>query len=265
MKITLIGAGNVATHLARAFVQAQHEVVEVVSRTQTRATELASQIGCKAGTTESFHNNGSDLYVISVKDDAVAEVAQKLIPLAPSAIWAHTAGSLSMDVLYGADKCLLERYPSLRIGVFYPMQTFSKKNAVDFNDVSLFIESTTCQDELTRLARTISPRVYQLDSAGRKRLHLAAVFACNFVNHCYALSQEILQEMGLPFDVMIPLIDQTALKVHTLSPQAAQTGPAARGDQSIMSIQKDMLSQQPTLLQLYSLMSDEIMKRQQQQ
>lgn len=257
----MIGAGNVATHLAKAFTKAGHEVAEVVSRTMPSAAELAQKVGCKACTTEDFKDNGSDLYVISVKDDAVAEVAQKLIPQTPASMWAHTAGSLSMEVLYGTDGTLRERFPSLRIGVFYPMQTFSKDNPVDFNKVSLFIESNTCNEELTQLARSISPRVYQLDSIGRRRLHLAAVFACNFVNHCYAISEELLSEMSLPFEVILPLIDETARKVHQLPPRKAQTGPAVRGDQEIIRRQMQLLKDKTAWQEIYQLMTENIQRK----
>lgn len=256
MRISFIGAGNVATHLALAFQEAGHEVVGIYSRTMQSADMLAGKLNCERKTQQQkslpftfddFQDNGSELYLISVKDDVVMNLAQRLIPLAPTAIWAHTAGSLPMDVISGE-----------HIGVFYPMQTFSKEKHVDMSKVSLFIESKTCEDELMNLAQTISNRVYKLDSDGRKRLHLAAVFACNFVNHCYALSEKLLVEQGLPFEVMLPLIDETASKAHVLSPKDAQTGPAIRGDETIMSKQIELLKDNELMQSIYSIMSKSI-------
>lgn len=251
MKITLIGAGNVATHLGGALVKAGHEVVAVVSRTEASATALAEGLGCPSYAIDAFRpSSDSDLFIISVKDDAVAEVAERLIPIAPNAIWVHTAGSLPMSILEG--------HGAKHVGVFYPMQTFSRTKAVDFSRISLFLESNTCLDTLQQVATSLTKHVYQLDSEGRKHLHLAAVFACNFVNHCYALSAAVLHEVGIPFEVMLPLIDETANKVHTLSPRQAQTGPAIRNDHTIMQRQHDLLADSPQLQQIYDLLSQSI-------
>ena len=144
-----------------------------------------------------------------------------------------------------------------RYGVFYPMQTFSKEREADFSEISIFIEanSDSALSLLQQLARSISPKIYHLTTEERKYLHLAAVFACNFVNHCYALSADILAQHGLPFDVMLPLIDETARKVHELSPQQAQTGPAVRCDQNVMDMQAALLADQPLMEELYRKLS----------
>ena len=150
----------------------------------------------------------------------------------------------------------MEIIPSRRRGVLYPMQTFSRERRVDMAQVALFIESEPADPLLETLARSISQHVYQLDSEGRRHLHLAAVFASNFVNHCYTLSAEILEERDLPFDVMLPLVDEVARKVHTLPPLKAQTGPAARGDRGVMMRQEAMLSGRKR--EIYRLMSESI-------
>lgn len=258
MRISFIGAGNVATQLSLALKAAGHDIVAIYSRTTKSAVELSDTLNAMpsehntttfANTFNNFTDNGSEIYLISVKDDAVKELAQALIPLAPDAIWAHTAGSLPMDIISGK-----------RIGVFYPMQTFSKDKAVDMSKVSIFIESDTCKTKLRTLAESITEHVYELDSEGRKHLHLAAVFACNFVNHCYALSEKILKEQGLPFDVMFPLIDETAAKAHTMSPRQGQTGPAIRGDENIMNKQMELLEDDKLTQDIYRLMSESIQK-----
>ena len=147
-------------------------------------------------------------------------------------------------------------------GVFYPMQTFSKERLVDFNDISVFLETNdeASMERLKMLAATLTPHIYELDSEGRKHLHLAAVFACNFVNHCYALSAEVLKAKGLPFSVMLPLVDETAQKVHELAPVEAQTGPAVRGDQNVMQMQAAMLAANPVVKGIYEALSNDIQR-----
>ena len=147
-------------------------------------------------------------------------------------------------------------------GVFYPMQSFSKERQVDFADVPIFLEG--CDDKAIQtahaIAESISRKVYELTTAERRYLHLAAVFACNFANHCYALSAKVLEQHGLPFDVMLPLIDETARKVHTMHPVPAQTGPAIRWDENVMSAQKALLDNEPEMQKIYELMSNSIHK-----
>jgi predicted short-subunit dehydrogenase-like oxidoreductase (DUF2520 family) len=146
---------------------------------------------------------------------------------------------------------------SMHYGVFYPMQTFSKERQVDFLPIPVFLEAS--DDATLSLARTlaesISHHVYVLSSEDRKFLHLSAVFACNFANHCYALSAELLEKHGIPFDVMLPLIDETARKVHELHPLDAQTGPAVRYDENVIRMQSSLLSDSPALQEIYNLLS----------
>jgi predicted short-subunit dehydrogenase-like oxidoreductase (DUF2520 family) len=165
----------------------------------------------------------------------------------------HTAGSMPLVLFQGKAR---------HYGVFYPMQTFSKERLVDFNEISVFLETNDAasMERLKMLAATLTPHVYELDSEGRKHLHLAAVFACNFVNHCYALSAEVLKAKGLPFSVMLPLVDETAQKVHELSPKDAQTGPAVRGDQNVMQMQAGMLADIPAVKQIYEALSNDIQR-----
>lgn len=235
MKVVLIGRGRVATNLLPALQKAGHEVVSVNSRT---LEELPTK---------------ADVYIISVKDSALQEVARQATKGRESQLFVHTAGSMPMNIFSG----LTTHY-----GVFYPMQTFSKERLVDFNDISLFLETTddVSMERLKMLAETLTPHVYELDSAGRKHLHLAAVFACNFVNHCYALSAEVLAAKGLPFSVMLPLVDETAQKVHELAPREAQTGPAVRGDQNVMQMQASMLEGKPEVKAIYEALSNDIQR-----
>jgi predicted short-subunit dehydrogenase-like oxidoreductase (DUF2520 family) len=149
-----------------------------------------------------------------------------------------------------------------RCGVLYPMQTFSMDREVDFREIPLFIEASDAASlqQIRALADSISQHVYELSTADRKYLHLAAVFACNFANHCYTLAADVLQKKGLPFDVMLPLVDETARKVHELHPKDAQTGPAARGDQNVMQAQASLLDGKAK--EIYELLSQSIQEHQ---
>ena len=158
------------------------------------------------------------------------------------------AGSIPMSMFRGM---------ALHYGVLYPMQTFSKQREVDFLKIPCFVEANDefALRQIGDLAHQVSQRVYQLSSEDRRYLHLSAVFACNFVNHCYAISQDILQERGIPFDVMLPLIDETAAKVHELSPMDAQTGPAVRYDTNVIRAQGALLKANPIVKDIYDRMS----------
>ena len=235
MKIVLIGRGRLATHLEHALLSAGHEVASINSRT-LEALPLEA-----------------DVYIVAVKDAALADVIRAATKGRESQLFVHTAGSMPMDIFKGL---------TVHYGVFYPMQTFSKERLVDFNDISVFLETNDAvsMERLKMLSTTLTTHIYELDSEGRKHLHLAAVFACNFVNHCYALSAEVLAAKGLPFSVMLPLVDETAQKVHELSPREAQTGPAVRGDQNVMQMQANMLAGNPAVKQIYEALSNDIQR-----
>ena len=235
MRIVLIGRGRLAMNLEHALLSAGHEVASVNSRTLESLPLEA------------------DIFIVAVKDAALADVIRVATKGRESQLFVHTAGSMPMDMFKG----LTTHY-----GVFYPMQTFSKERLVDFNDISVFLETNddVSMERLKMLATTLTTHIYELDSEGRKHLHLAAVFACNFVNHCYALSAEVLAAKGLPFSVMLPLVDETAQKVHELAPKDAQTGPAVRGDQNVMQMQANMLAEKPTVKQIYEALSNDIQR-----
>ena len=228
MKIALIGRGRLAANLLPALRQAGHEVVSVNSRTLDELPATA------------------DAYIIAVKDSALKEVIASATQGREEQLFLHTAGSMPMALFEGHAR---------RYGVFYPMQTFSKERQVDFSEIPLFIEDD--DPTIRTLAESISRHVYTLSSQDRKHLHLAAVFACNFANHCYALSAEVLAEKGLPFDVMLPLIDETARKVHELHPLEAQTGPAVRYDENVIRMQAAMI-REPLMREIYERMSQSI-------
>lgn len=146
------------------------------------------------------------------------------------------------------------------MALFYPMQTFSKLREVDFRDIPIFVESRSEEDTrfLKDIAATLSEQVYEATSEQRKSLHLAAVFTCNFTNHMYALAAELLKKYQLPFEAMLPLIDETARKVHELEPRAAQTGPALRYDENVIDGHICMLADEPEMQELYRKISESI-------
>ncbi|MGL4852612.1 MAG: Rossmann-like and DUF2520 domain-containing protein [Phocaeicola sp.] len=254
MRIVLIGAGNVATHLGDALQQAGHSIMQVYSYTESSAAALGGLLQTDYTTTIAAVCKDADLYILSVKDAVLAELIPQLVKGREQACFAHTAGSLPMS--------LFEGYAT-HYGVFYPMQTFSKERAVDFQTVSLFIEgsSPVVTAQLKCLANDISPLVYEASSEQRAYLHVAAVFACNFTNHMYHLCASVLEQQQLPFSAMLPLIDETARKVHHLSPQAGQTGPALRGDWNVVNKHIEMLANQPEWQAIYQQLSESIYKQ----
>lgn len=254
MRITLIGAGNLATNLAKALKTNGHDIVEIWSRTEESARTLSNVVGCSFSFGDIDIKPGSDIYIISVKDSVLEQTAARFIPVSSESIWCHTAGTMSVDILSSKG--------AKHIGVFYPMQTFSKTKEVYFSKIPIFIEAKEKEAEvlnaLKELACSISQQVFELDSEGRRSLHLAAVFACNFANHCYSISESLLAERGIPFSVMLPLVEETSEKVHIMSPKEAQTGPAIRHDHNVMNRQREMLADKPELQHIYDILSHSI-------
>lgn len=250
MRVVLIGAGNLATNLGKALFRAGHQVVQVWSRTESSASALASQLKCPWTTKVDSVMDDADIFIIAVKDSVLSSLAEALKEGREDQLFVHTAGSMSLDVL-----------PFERRGVLYPMQTFSKDKEVDFSIIPCFVESSDekCLVSIRELSYTISDTVYELDSENRKYLHLAAVFCSNFANHCFSLGAALLKEHGnIPFRVMLPLIDETAAKLYSMSPQEAQTGPAVRWDENVMSKHLQLLSGKPDMQKIYELMSKSI-------
>ncbi|MDR1406890.1 MAG: DUF2520 domain-containing protein [Tannerella sp.] len=250
LRVVFVGAGNVAAHLSAAMQRAGHDVVQVYSRTDVHARTLANRLQTEWTADLKTLVRDAGLYVFCVSDDALPDVIAAVRP--NGALWIHTAGSVPLDV-FGRH---VERG-----GVLYPLQTFSKAREVDFARVPCFVEARLPQDEvlLCRIAGEISGDVRALASYQRKRLHLAAVFACNFTNHMYAIAAKTLEREGLPWEILLPLIDATAAGVHTLAPSQAQTGPAARGDRRVMDMQAE-LTADADVKRIYQLISDHIYK-----
>jgi len=221
LRIAMIGAGNVASHLAVA-LDAVARVTVVYSRHLGHAAVLASRLRDARAVDDLTAVGEADIYLISVADDAVAAVAAQL---PADALRVHTSGSVGIDAL--GDGC--------RRGVFYPLQTFSREASLDMRRVPVFIEASDAGTEalLMRLASAIADNVRLADSARRKVLHIAAVFACNFANYMWTLADDVLRDHDLDLSVLAPLLGVTLDKAVTLGPEAAQTGPARRGDRHV--------------------------------
>lgn len=254
MNIVLLGSGNVATHLGRAFKMAGQTITQVWSRDLDHARELADTLAAEPISDMFDLDREADLYLIAINDEAIGEIAVEL--KIPDKLIVHTSGSTGLNVLEGI---------SSRTGVFYPLQTFSKVYAVDFRQIPIAIEGNT--DEVTLMIRSIADRlsekVIELSSEQRKSLHVAAVFACNFTNHLFALSQELLEEQNLNFDLIRPLIEETVNKIKINDPVSVQTGPAIRKDQNTIQAHLDLLHEKPELMELYQRLSQSIVNLQQ--
>lgn len=232
-KINIIGRGNVATHLMKAFLG------------------IATVNAVNPHTLENIDAD-ADFTLICVTDSAIKEVAGKLPGL--KGILAHTSGTTSIDIFSGLENI------SGKYGVFYPMQTFSKESPLDYSRIPFFIEGKDCATEksLCGLARMISNNVETADSEKRKALHVAAVFSCNFVNHLFALADSYMSDHGLSFSAMLPLIEETIGKLHNLSPKDAQTGPAVRKDHMIIDSHLSSLEKYPEMKNIYKTITDSI-------
>lgn len=257
MNIVLVGAGRLATNLGLALLGAGHCVTEVFSRTGANASSLALRLRAKAFTDISLLSRNADVYIVALSDNAIKGIIPRLCQTREDALFLHTAGSMPLTLFQGYAK---------HYGVLYPMQTFSKEKTVDFHTIPCFVEGNNREtlQRTTALAKTICRDVYAMTSAERQYLHIAAVFACNFANHCFALAEDVLQRHGLPFSVMLPLIKEAVNKVTSLSPRQAQTGPAVREDYNVIDKHLAMLQESGTTQEIYALLTRSIIEHKQQ-
>lgn len=247
MKTVFIGAGNLATHLAIAFKNNGIEIIQVYSRTETSAKQLADQIGCNFCTDTNQILADAELYVYAIKDSELERITSLTGHF--NGIHVHTAGSVDINIFENKAK---------KYGVFYPLQTFSKKKSLNFRQIPIFIEASTpeVEQQLITIAKNISQKTYSINSLQRAQLHLSAVFACNFSNLMYSIAADVVEDAKLPFDVLQPLIAETADKINFLTPRQAQTGPAVRYDNVIINKHIKMLSDKPEMADLYKKLSN---------
>ncbi|OWP85105.1 hypothetical protein BWK59_01655 [Flavobacterium davisii] len=243
--VVILGSGNVALHLIKTF-QLTEEIKVTQVYTRNKTTEIPDFP--KEHIVHSLSElKEADFYILSVTDAAIHSLAEK-IPFQNKLI-VHTSGTISMQLLP----------KTARKGVFYPLQTFSKNKAISFKEIPICLETEHEQDYLLleKIAQSISNRVYKIDSNQRKSLHVSAVFVCNFVNHLYQIGNEICFENKIPFEILQPLIEETAHKIKTLNPKEAQTGPAKRKDTITINEHLHFL-QNDTHKEIYKLLTKSI-------
>ena len=234
IKASIIGYGNVAQHLIVALQNsiingAEIELVQVHTRQKSTLSHL---LDFNKITDDWSTLAEADLYIIAVSDNAISNVSEQ-IPYKNKLV-VHTSGGISLEALA----------PNNRKGVFYPLQTFSKNKVVNFKTIPICIESQNASDFqlLQKVAQSISDSVFAINSEQRKALHVAAVFVSNFSNHMYKIGNDICIENNLPFEILSPLIQETAEKITQLSPNEAQTGPAIRNDKETINAHLTLLS-----------------------
>jgi len=251
LKVSFIGAGNVAWHLAPALDNSGYTVSEVHSKTHKSSKELVNRLyQAEIKKDLDFSDSNSEIFIVCVNDDAIEEVAREIV-IPDGTIIVHTSGASSLGSL--------EYSASSNTGVFYPLQTFSKKKQVNFSEIPICVEASSeyAADELVKMAKSISKKIYKVDSEKRKALHLSAVFACNFTNHCLRLSEDILKKEGLKFNMLKPLIIETINKSLEIGPSKSQTGPAKRHDFETLDRHLDSIEDEE-LAELYRLISQHI-------
>jgi len=246
-KIGIIGAGNLAWHIAKGLQLAGLDVFGIYNRDINKAEKLADYLKTKMVKNPKEFKN-CDLILLLVSDDAIKELSGKLNAL--DAIIAHTSGNTSLEVLF----------PNKNMGVFYPLQSFTKNIEVDLKSVPFLVESNNNDSEnaLYELAGKLSKKVYRITSSQRRRLHVAAVFANNFANHMFKQAWDICKENDIPFEVLMPLIEETVQKLKETSPAKAQTGPAIRNDQKTIKIHEELLDDSQR--DLYKLITEDILR-----
>jgi predicted short-subunit dehydrogenase-like oxidoreductase (DUF2520 family) len=255
MRLAFIGSGNVAWHLSQALENGGFPVIAIYNRTLKNAQKLALQMYDAIATNNpDLSEVRADIFIICVKDDAISDVCHQLI-FPDNAIVVHTSGSQPISILQTEQ--LIKR------GVLYPLQTFSRNREIDLKYTPFCIEAEDAETEaiLVRLAQGVSEIVYAVNSEERRILHIAAVFACNFVNHLWTLAKQILDKEQLEFDLLKPLIRETLEKaMEADDPAAVQTGPAVRQDNRLMQVHLGYLHSQPDLQKIYQILSESIIR-----
>jgi predicted short-subunit dehydrogenase-like oxidoreductase (DUF2520 family) len=247
--ISFVGAGNVATHLAQAFYASGYTIAGIYSQGKASASELSAKVNSKVCVGIRELLTQTDLVIICVPDHEIAEVLEALIP--SDTLIVHTSGGTDMTVFKGK---------FTNYGVIYPLQTFSKTTAMSLRDVPFCIEASGKEklEELRLLCSSVSDKVMEINSDQRKILHLSAVFACNFSNSMYTIASDLLKKANLPFELLHPLIMETARKATTRPPSEVQTGPARRNDLATMKTHETMLETSELYREIYILLSKTI-------
>lgn len=254
MKICILGSGNVAHHIGRALFRAGHKIVQVYGRNKRTSKAVAKRCNAEAIQDIEKLNPEAHLYLICVSDNAISSVASSIpFQLTNKQIIAHTAGSIPINTLKKAGK---------KYGSFYPLQTFSKNRKLSFKKIPMCIYGSDKKTikKLTTLAKSISEDVRYIDDQTRKKIHLSAVFTCNFVTHLIAEAESLLSDSNVDKSILTPLIQETISKTISIGAANAQTGPAKRGDSKVINSHLEMLKQKPATQKLYKQLSKAITK-----
>jgi len=250
-KIVILGAGNVATNLVFGLRERGFAILQVFSRTRAHAEELAETAGCEAVTDPGQLSKEADIFIISVTDSAIREVADAIKP--GNILVVHTSGMTSMDILSGSSK---------KYGVLYSPQTFTKADPGRLDDSPWCIEANDEETTgvLKEFASAFAGSVHLVSSEQRKIIHTAAVFANNFSNFMYTIAHDLLEASGMPFELLQPIIRKTARNAGPGNPFLLQTGPAFRGDLESVGRQLELLSEHPDFREIYEIITRNILK-----
>jgi len=251
MNIVIIGTGNAATVLGKKFRKAGHRIIQVFGRDAAAASKLAYQFDTESTNYWSVIRKDADFYLIAVADEAINDVVKHVH--VPGKVVAHTAGAVKKDIL----KNMSHHY-----GVFYPLQSL-RKDANELPDTPIFIDASdeVAKKKLEQLAQSISnEQVGVVNDDERGKMHIAAVFVNNFTNHLYKLAEDYCKKEGIDFKQLIPLIEETAGRLKTISPSKTQTGPAIRNDEPTIQQHLSMLEKYPQLRKIYEVMTESIQK-----
>ncbi|QIY91765.1 Rossmann-like and DUF2520 domain-containing protein [Chryseobacterium gallinarum] len=245
MQIVIIGSGNVAYHMAKAFTLRGISLAQIFGRNEKELNKISEELHIPYSAEQL---EDADLYIICVSDNSVEEVSK--IIRKKDCLVAHTSGSLPKEILIG----------DYRKSSFYPLQTFSKSKELEYEKIPFFIEAESEEDKKTlfEVASKISENVMESNHEKRKYIHLTAVFACNFVNHLFSRAKEISDSQTIPFEYFLPLIDETVKKIYEIEPKMAQTGPAVRNDKRVLQLHERLL--QGESLEIYKTMNHSIQK-----
>lgn len=248
-KIIILGAGNLAWHLGPALQDAGYDVIQVFSRSQASASSLGERLAVQWTTDAGKLDPAADMLLYCVTDRALPDLFCSLE--LGKRLMVHTSGSIPADVFRGISK---------DYGVLYPMMTFTKDRNLDLRKIPICFEGNNERslEILEKMAGRMSNRVIRMDSEQRKKLHMAAIIASNFSNHMYRLSEDFLQDAGMDFSLLRPLIEETVAKAMEIGPEAAMTGPARRQDIEVIQEHIDQLKDRPELQKLYTFVSDSI-------
>jgi len=251
MKVVIVGSGNVATVLGKVIHNAGHQVVQVLSRNENHAKELAKIFNCPSGSFKSTEYKEADIYLLAITDTALYHLDQYL-HLGKKLV-VHTAGSVSQEVL----KNISSRY-----GIIYPLQSLIKTAEEEVSEIPLLVDGNSDETKslILEFCKTFAGNVTFANDEERLRFHVAAVLVNNFTNHLFAMADEFCKQENIEFEKLYPLIDETIHRIKLHSPQSIQTGPAIREDIYTLGKHLQILSEHSDLKYLYLKLSESILK-----